>query len=42
MIGFQKCCDCFESHLLCDLSKALTDKTVGEGKRRNEFAWLAE
>ena len=27
MSGFQKCCDCQESHLLCDLSKALTDKT---------------
>ena len=25
--GFWKCCDCRESHLLCDLSKALTDKT---------------
>ena len=27
MSGFRKCCDCHESHLLCDLSKTLTDKT---------------
>ena len=24
--GFRKCCDCRESHLLCNLPKALTDK----------------
>ena len=27
MGGFPKCCDCRESRLLCDLPKALTDKT---------------
>ena len=27
MSGFGKCCDCRESHLLCDLPKALTDKS---------------
>ena len=26
MSGFGKCCDCLESHLLCDLPKVLTDK----------------
>ena len=26
MSGFRKCCDCHESHLLCDLSKTLTNK----------------
>ena len=25
--GFGKCCDCRESHLLCDLPKVLTDKS---------------
>ena len=25
MSGFQKRCDCRESHLLCDLPKVLTD-----------------
>ena len=25
--GFGKCCDCHESHLLCDLPKVLTDKS---------------
>ena len=27
MSGFGKCCDCRESHLLCDLPKVLTDKS---------------
>ena len=27
MSGFPKCCDCRESHLLCDLPKVLTDKS---------------
>ena len=27
MSGFAKCCDCHESHLFCDLPKALTDKS---------------
>ena len=27
MSGFEKCCDCRESHLLCDLPKVLTDKS---------------
>ena len=27
MSGFRKCCDCRESHLLCDLPKVLTDKS---------------
>ena len=27
MSGFRKCCDFGESHLLCDLPKALTGKT---------------
>ena len=27
MSGFRKCCDCRQSHLLCDLSKVLTDKS---------------
>ena len=27
MSGFGKCCDCHESHLLCDLPKVLTDKS---------------
>ena len=27
MSGFGKCCDCRESHLLCDLLKVLTDKS---------------
>ena len=26
MSGFGKCCDCLESHLLCDLPKVLKDK----------------
>ena len=26
MSGFGKCCDCRQSHLLCDLPKVLTDK----------------
>ena len=25
MSGFGRCCDCRESHLLCDLPKVLTD-----------------
>ena len=25
--SFTKCCDCRESHLLCDLPKVLTDKS---------------
>ena len=27
MSGFRKCCDCRESHLLCDLPEVLTDKS---------------
>ena len=27
MSGFRKCCDCRESHLLCDLPKVSTDKS---------------
>ena len=27
MSGFRKCCDCRESHLLCDLPKVVTDKS---------------
>ena len=27
MSGLGKCCDCCESHLLCDLAKVLTDKS---------------
>ena len=27
MSGFGNCCDCCESHLLCDLPKVLTDKS---------------
>ena len=27
MSGFGNCCDCHESHLLCDLPKVLTDKS---------------
>ena len=27
MSGFQKCCDCHEIYLLCDLPKVLTDKS---------------
>ena len=27
MSGFGNCCDCRESHLLCDLPKVLTDKS---------------
>ena len=27
MSGFRKCCDCRETHLLCDLPKVLTDKS---------------
>ena len=27
MSGFAKCCDCRESHLLCDLPKVFTDKS---------------
>ena len=27
MSGFGKCCDCLESHLLCDLPEVLTDKS---------------
>ena len=27
MSGFGKCCDCRESHLLCDLQKLLKDKS---------------
>ena len=27
MNGFGKCCDCRESHLLCDLRKLLKDKS---------------
>ena len=27
MSGFQKCCDCRQSHLLWDLPKVLTDKS---------------
>ena len=27
MSGFGKCCDCRQSHLLCDLPKVLTDKS---------------
>ena len=27
MSGFGKCCDCRESHLLCDLPKVLTNKS---------------
>ena len=27
MNGFGKCCDCRESHLLCDLPQVLTDKS---------------
>ena len=27
MSSFRKCCDCRESHLLCDLPKVLTDKS---------------
>ena len=30
MSGFGKCCDCRESHLLCDLPKVLTDKSAVE------------
>ena len=28
MSGFRKCCDCRESHLLCDLPKVLTECLV--------------
>ena len=27
MSGFRKSCDCRESHLLCDLSRVLADKS---------------
>ena len=27
MSGFGNCCDCRESHLLCDLPRVLTDKS---------------
>ena len=27
MSGLRKCCDCRESHLLCELLKVLTDKS---------------
>ena len=27
MSGFGKCCDCRESHLLCDSPKVLTDRS---------------
>ena len=27
MTGFGKCCDCRESHLLCDIPKLLTEKS---------------
>ena len=27
MSGFRKCCDCRETHLLCDLPKVLTDRS---------------
>ena len=27
MSGFGKCCDCHQSHLLCDFPKVLTDKS---------------
>ena len=27
MSGFGKCCDCRESHLMCDLPKVLTEKS---------------
>ena len=27
MSGFGKCCDCCESHLLCDLPNVLRDKS---------------
>ena len=34
MSGLRKCCDCRKSHLLCDLPKALTDKTQVYGWAR--------
>ena len=34
MSGFRNCCDCRESRLLCDLPKALTDKTQARGCAR--------
>ena len=34
MCGFRKCCDCRESRVLCDLPKALTDKTRACGWAR--------
>ena len=27
MSGYRKCCDCRQSHLLCDLPRVLTDKS---------------